>query len=62
MQEASDAPTLMLVNHDQPEHTWLRTIARKAFSPKRVEADVGPWLRNTISDMIDVIKSVGIRM
>lgn len=53
MQEASDAPTLMLVNHDQPEHTWLRTIARKAFSPKRVEADVGPWLRSTVEEMLD---------
>lgn len=53
MQEESDAPTLMLVNHDQPEHTWLRTIARKAFSPKRVEADVAPWLHDTVADMLN---------
>ena len=53
MQEKSDAPTLMLVNHDQPEHTFLRTIARKAFSPKRVETDVAPWLHQTIAHMLD---------
>ena len=53
MQEKSDAPTLMLVNHDQPEHTFLRTIARKAFSPKRVETDVAPWLHQTIANMLD---------
>ena len=53
MQEASDSPTLMLVNHDQPEHTWLRTIARKAFSPKRVVEDVAPWLHEIIGQMLD---------
>jgi cytochrome P450 len=52
MQEASDAPTLMLVNHDQPEHTWLRTIARQAFTPKRVGTDVGPWLKDVIDQML----------
>ncbi|MEM9422105.1 MAG: cytochrome P450, partial [Pseudomonadota bacterium] len=53
MQEASDAPSLMLVNHDQPEHTWLRSIARQAFSPKRVETDVAPWLKDTVGEMLD---------
>ena len=53
MQEASDAPTLMLVNHDQPEHTWLRSIARQAFSPKRVDADVAPWLHDTVEQMLN---------
>jgi cytochrome P450 len=53
MQEASDAASLMLVNHDQPEHTWLRSIARQAFSPKRVEADVAPWLREIVGQMLD---------
>ena len=33
MQEASEAPSMMLVNHDQPEHTFLRNVARQAFSP-----------------------------
>ena len=40
MQEASEAPSMMLVNHDQPEHTFLRNVARQAFSPKRVDQDV----------------------
>ena len=31
---------MMLVNHDQPEHTFLRNVARQAFSPKRVDQDV----------------------
>jgi len=52
MQEASDAPTLMLVNHDQPEHTWLRSIARQAFTPRRVGTDVGPWLKEIIDQML----------
>ena len=43
MQEASTAPTLMLVNHDRPQHTRLRAIAQQAFTPKRVVEDVGPW-------------------
>ena len=43
MQEASEAPSMMLVNHDQPEHTFLRNVARQAFSPKRVDQDVAPW-------------------
>ncbi|TDU31226.1 cytochrome P450 [Panacagrimonas perspica] len=53
MQEASDAASLMLVNHDQPEHTRLRNIARKAFTPKRVESDVGPWLKAVVNEMLD---------
>jgi len=53
MQEASDAPSLMLVNHDQPEHTWLRSIARQAFTPKRVDADVAPWLRDIVEHMLN---------
>lgn len=51
MQEASTAPTLMLVNHDKPEHTRLRVIAQKAFTPKRVIEDVAPWAEKTIAEM-----------
>lgn len=32
------APTLMLVNHDNPEHDRLRNIVNLAFSRSRVEA------------------------
>lgn len=53
MQEASEAPTLMLVNHDRPRHTVLRNIAKKAFTPKRVGSDISPLVTQTISDMIN---------
>lgn len=53
MQEASAAPTLMLVNHDEPRHGVLRGIAQKAFTPKRVETDVSPWLASTVGKMLD---------
>lgn len=57
MQEASSAPTLMLVNHDKPEHTRLRSIAQRAFSPKRVVEDVAPWAEQTIAMMFDQLAS-----
>lgn len=57
MQEASAAPTLMLVNHDRPEHTVLRAIAQKAFTPKRVLEDVGPWAEKTVADMFNRLES-----
>ncbi len=53
MQEASSAPTLMLVNHDKPEHTRLRSIAQRAFSPKRVVEDVAPWAEKTVREMFE---------
>lgn len=56
MQEASSAPTLMLVNHDRPEHRFLRGIAQEAFLPKRVEEDIAPWAEQTIAAMI---KNIG---
>lgn len=54
MQEASSAPTLMLVNHDEPRHLELRMLAMKAFTPKRVEADVSPWLATAVDRMLEV--------
>lgn len=56
MQEASEAPTLMLVNHDRPRHTVLRNIAKKAFTPKRVESDIAPLVMQTLNEMIDGLK------
>jgi cytochrome P450 len=52
MQEASAAPTLMLVNHDRPRHTVLRNIARLAFTPKRVESDIAPLVAQSLDTMI----------
>ena len=57
MQEASAAPTLMLVNHDRPEHTVLRSIAQKAFTPKRVLEDVGPWAEEVVAGMFERLES-----
>ena len=53
MQEASEAPTLMLVNHDRPRHTVLRNIAKKAFTPKRVGTDIAPLVTEASETMID---------
>ena len=53
MQEGSEAPTLMLVNHDRPRHTLLRNIAKKAFTPKRVGTDIAPLVTQTISEMVN---------
>lgn len=55
MQEASDAPTLMLVNHDRPRHTVLRNIAKQAFTPKRVEHDIAPWVEKTVASMFEAL-------
>lgn len=55
MQEASSAPTLMLVNHDRPEHRFLRGIAQTAFLPQRVEEDVAPWAEHTVNKMIETM-------
>ncbi len=52
MQEASDAPTLMLVNHDRPRHTELRGIAQQAFTRRRVEDRVAPWVQRTVAQML----------
>ena len=38
LQEASSAPSLMLVNHDPPEHTRLRKIASAVFLPSSIRA------------------------
>jgi cytochrome P450 len=38
LQEESSAPSLMLVNHDRPEHTRLRKIASAVFRPSSIQA------------------------
>lgn len=38
LQEESSAPSLMLVNHDRPEHTRLRKIAAKVFQPSSIKS------------------------
>lgn len=53
MQEESDAPTLMLVNHDNPRHNELRKIAQIAFKPKRVESDIAPWMQLRVDQLLE---------
>lgn len=51
LQEQSSAPTLMLVNHDNPEHDRLRGIVNLAFSRPRIEA-LDPWVREIVDGMV----------
>ena len=51
LQEGSSAPTLMLVNHDNPEHDRLRGIVNLAFSRKRMEAEA-PAVRAIVDDLL----------
>lgn len=51
IQEASPAPSLMLVNHDKPEHTKLRGLVNQAFSPRRIER-LGPWLDELVPSLL----------
>ena len=68
LQEGSSAPTLMLVNHDNPEHDRLRNIVNLAFSRKRMEAekqsvrlivdDLITGLKDEDVDVMDVVASM----
>ncbi|MCE9651054.1 MAG: cytochrome P450 [Parvibaculum sp.] len=51
LQEQSSAPTLMLVNHDNPEHDRLRDIVNLAFSRPRVEA-LDPWVGDIVGRLV----------
>ncbi|GAK46153.1 cytochrome P450 [Tepidicaulis marinus] len=54
LQEQSSAPTLMLVNHDNPDHDRLRAIVNLAFSRKRVEAlepDVARVVEKAVAEL-----------
>lgn len=51
LQESSSAPTLMLVNHDNPEHDRLRGIVALAFSRKRILA-LEEWLNGIVGEML----------
>lgn len=52
LQEASAAPTLMVVNHDDPEHARLRGLVNKAFSPRRIRA-LGPWIGSIADSLLE---------
>jgi cytochrome P450 len=52
LQEASSAPSLMLVNHDPPEHSALRRLVTLAFSPRRI-AGLETWLDGLMPTLLD---------
>lgn len=52
LQEASSAPSLMLVNTDPPKHEVERKLVSQAFSPRRVKRLEG-WLGNLIPHLLD---------
>jgi cytochrome P450 len=52
IQEASPAPSLMLVNHDPPGHTAERKLVQQAFSPRRINALAG-WLEELVPALLD---------
>lgn len=51
LQEASDAPTLMLVNTDEPLHAVHRKVVNKVFTRGRVEA-MRPWLIARVAELV----------
>jgi cytochrome P450 len=52
IQEASSAPSLMLVNTDPPTHTAERKLVGQAFSPRRVKRLEG-WLAELVPQLLD---------
>lgn len=52
LQEASSAPSLMLVNTDPPKHEVERKLVSQAFSPRRVR-QLEPWLDELIPQLLD---------
>lgn len=53
-QQGTDAPTLMLVNHDDPEHARLRRVVMQAFTPRRV-AELRPHVQDVVKKLIDAL-------
>ena len=54
LQEQSSAPSLMLVNHDNPEHDRLRQFVHSHFAFRQVES-LKPWVSERIDQMLDSV-------
>jgi cytochrome P450 len=52
LQEASGAPTLMLVNHDDPHHRNLRNLVQGAFTASRV-ASHREWIADRVRRLLE---------
>jgi len=53
-QQGSEAPALMLVNHDDPEHARLRRVVTQAFTPNRVRA-LRPTVERVVRELIEAL-------
>ncbi|ORV85838.1 cytochrome [Mycobacterium interjectum] len=58
LQEASSAPSLMLVNTDPPKHEVERKLVSQAFSPRRVKRLEG-WLDRLMPQLLDALDEGG---
>lgn len=56
LQEASSAPSLMLVNTDPPKHEVERKLVGQAFSPRRVKRLEG-WLNELVPHLLEDLGS-----
>ncbi|UJL28199.1 MULTISPECIES: cytochrome P450 [Mycolicibacterium] len=56
LQEASSAPSLMLVNTDPPKHETERKLVSQAFSPRRVKRLEG-WLGELVPRLLEDLGS-----
>lgn len=54
LQEQSSAPTLMLVNHDNPEHDRLRRLVNVVFSRREIVA-LKPWVVSCITGLLEEV-------
>ena len=50
--------SLAILNLDPPDHTRLRRLVRKAFTPRRVEVLV-PLMQTLVDDMLDAVEQAG---
>lgn len=55
LQEASSAPTLMLVNTDNPEHDRLRKLVNTVFSRRTILA-LKPWIAERVAAILDQLE------
>lgn len=61
LQEASGAPTLMLVNHDDPHHRNLRNLVQGAFTASRV-ASHREWIDERVRQLLEPCADVEVNV
>ena len=55
LQEQSSAPSLMLVNHDNPAHDRLRRYVSHPFAFRQIE-HIKPWITDRIREMLSTLE------